>query len=134
MSEANNFMSEPKKFIKGRHIYTKWNKNFKEVKTMSETSEQKPVQIQIELDEPTAQGSYSNMAFITHNDTEFVFDFVYVQPQQPKAKVRARIITSPAHAKKFLQALADNIKKYEDKFGTVRVSSELERKVGFGNA
>jgi len=48
--------------------------------------------------------------------------------------VRARIITSPAHAKKLLQAIADNIKKYEDKFGAVRVSSELERKVGFGNA
>ena len=127
-------MPEPKKFIKGKHTHTKWGKNLKEVKTMSETNEPKPVQIQIELDEATAQGSYSNMAFITHNDTEFVFDFVYVQPQQPKAKVRARIITSPAHAKKFLQALADNIKKYEDKFGTVRISSELERKVAFGNA
>ncbi len=127
-------MSEPKKFGKGKHIYTKWDKNIKEVKTMSDANLPKPVQIQIELDDTTAQGSYSNLAFITHNDTEFVFDFVYVQPQQPKAKVRARIITNPAHAKKFLQALADNIKKYEDKFGTVRVSSELERKVGFGNA
>ncbi|MFH1540965.1 MAG: DUF3467 domain-containing protein [Elusimicrobiota bacterium] len=101
---------------------------------MSEVNEQKPVQMQIELDEQTAQGSYSNLALITHNDTEFVFDFVYVQPQQPKAKVRARIITSPAHAKKFLQALADNIKKYEDKFGAVKISSDIGKGMNFGTA
>jgi len=127
-------MPEPKKFAKGKHTYTKWNKNIKEVTTMAETNEQKPGQIQIEMDEATAQGAYSNVAFITHNDTEFVFDFVYVQPQQPKAKVRARVITNPVHAKKFLQALADNIKKYEDKFGAIKVSNELDRKIGFGNA
>jgi len=101
---------------------------------MSETVEQKQVQIQIELDEVIAQGSYSNLAVITHNDTEFVFDFVYVQPQQPKAKVRARIITSPAHAKKFLHALADNVNKYEQKFGEIKVPIIQEKNIEFGNA
>ncbi|MDD5686257.1 MAG: DUF3467 domain-containing protein [Elusimicrobia bacterium] len=101
---------------------------------MPEENVQKQVQIQIEIDDATAQGLYSNLALITHNDMEFVFDFTYVQPQQPKAKVRARIISSPVHAKRFLQALSENIKKYEDKFGTIKVSSELDRKIGFGNA
>lgn len=84
--------------------------------------EKKPLenQLQVELDDQTAQGAYSNLAMITHNETEFVLDFIFVQPQQPKAKVRARIISSPAHIQRFLEALTDNIKKYEQKFGTIK--------------
>ncbi len=77
-------------------------------------------QLQVELDDQTAQGAYSNLALITHNETEFVLDFIFVQPQQPKAKVRARVISSPAHIKRFLAALQDNIKKYEQKFGEIK--------------
>ncbi len=86
------------------------------------TEEKKPVenQLQIDLDETTAQGVYANLAFITHNETEFVLDFIFVQPQQPKAKVRARVISSPAHTKRFLEALQENIKKYEQKFGPIK--------------
>ena len=76
-------------------------------------------QLQIEIDEVTAQGMYSNLAFITHSEQEFVLDFMFLSPQQPKAKVRARIITSPKHAKRFLAALADNIQKYEARFGAI---------------
>ncbi|MDD5131437.1 MAG: DUF3467 domain-containing protein [bacterium] len=77
-------------------------------------------QLQVELDDQTAQGAYSNLALITHNETEFILDFIFVQPQQPKAKVRARIISSPAHIKRFLNALSDNIKKYEQQFGAIK--------------
>ncbi|MEW6557565.1 MAG: DUF3467 domain-containing protein [Elusimicrobiota bacterium] len=127
-------MPEPKRYKKGKHIYTKWGKNFKEVKTMPEENLQKPVQVQIEIDDTTAQGIYTNLAFITHNETEFTLDFIYVQPQQPKAKLRARIISSPIHTKKFLQALMDNLRKYEDKFGEIKVPVIQEQKVEFGNA
>lgn len=127
-------MSEPKKFKKGKHIYTKWGPNIKEVKTMSEEKIQKPGQIQIEVDDATAQGVYSNLAFIAHNETEFTLDFIYVQPQQPKARLRARIISSPIHTKKIMQALADNIRKYEEKFGEIKIPMILDKKVGFGNA
>lgn len=84
--------------------------------------EKKPAenQLQIELDDQTAQGAYCNLAFITHNETEFILDFIFVQPQQPKAKVRARVISSPAHTKRFLEALQDNIKKHEQKFGPIK--------------
>lgn len=91
-----------------------------------------PAQIQIEIDDQTAQGVYSNLAMIGHSETEFVLDFIFVQPQVPKAKVRARIITSPQHAKRFLLALEDNIKKYEQHFGEIRITQVTESKqIGF---
>ncbi len=90
-----------------------------------------PGQVQIEIDEQTAQGIYVNLAMLTHNETEFVFDFIYLQPQTPKAKVRARIITSPLHAKRFLKALEDNLKKYEAHFGQLPETKEVEKPIAF---
>jgi hypothetical protein len=85
-----------------------------------------PVQIQIEIDEATSQGTYTNLALISHTETEFVFDFIYIQPQQPKAKVRARIISSPVHTKRFLSALQENIQRYEEKFGKIKGNPQSE--------
>lgn len=85
-----------------------------------------PVQIQIEIDDTTSQGSYVNLALISHTETEFVLDFIYIQPQQPKAKVRARMITSPTHTKRFLSALQENIQHYEEKFGKIKGGTEPE--------
>lgn len=78
--------------------------------------------LQIQLDEEMAQGAYANLAMVNHTESEFTLDFIYVQPQQPKAKVRSRVITSPKHTKRLLEALKDNIKKYEDRFGTIDIS------------
>lgn len=76
-------------------------------------------QLQVEIDEPTARGVYTNLALITHSETEFLLDFLFLQPQSPKAKVLARIISSPVHAKRLLWALKDNIEKYEARFGAI---------------
>jgi hypothetical protein len=76
-------------------------------------------QLQIELDDATAQGAYCNLVFLNHNDTEFTFDFVYVQPGGPRARVRSRIIISPRHAKRFLRAIESNIARYEQVFGKI---------------
>ena len=84
------------------------------------TEEIKKQEIKIEIDEQTANGSYSNLALITHSETEFIIDFIFVQPQNGKAKVKDRIITSPLHVKKFLQALQDNVAKYEMRFGQIK--------------
>lgn len=89
---------------------------------------QKPTEVTIDIDEQTAQGVYVNMALISHNDTEFTIDFVYVQPQQPKGKVRARIISSPLHMKRLLQALQENIQRYEQIYGEIK-TIPYERKV-----
>jgi hypothetical protein len=79
--------------------------------------------LQIQIDESVAHGLYANMALVNHTDAEFTLDFIYVQPQQPKAAVRARIITSPRHMKRLLAAMTDNLQKYEARFGVVETSS-----------
>lgn len=76
-------------------------------------------QIKIEIDETTARGIYTNLAFISHSETEIVLDFSFLQPQSAKAKILTRLITSPLHAKRLLAALQDNIAKYEERFGAV---------------
>lgn len=92
---------------------------------MSDTPKPPPdVQLQIQLDEDVANGQYSNMALVNHTETEFTLDFIYVQPQQPKAKVRSRIITSPKHMKRLLLALQDNLARYEARFGPVVLGGE----------
>jgi len=83
-------------------------------------------QLQIELDEATAQGAYCNLVFLNHNDSEFTFDFVYVQPGGPRARVRSRIIVSPRHAKRFLRALESNIGRYEQVFGKIDEGTPAE--------
>lgn len=76
-------------------------------------------QLQVEIDEPTARGVYTNLALITHSETEFLLDFLFLQPQTPKSKVLTRIISSPVHAKRLLWALRDNIEKYEGRYGAI---------------
>jgi Protein of unknown function (DUF3467) len=76
-------------------------------------------QLQIDLDEVTAQGVYSNLVLINHNDSEFVLDFAYLQPGAPRARVRGRIISSPRHTKRLLRALEFNIRRYEERFGKI---------------
>lgn len=78
-----------------------------------------PVQVQIEIDAATAVGAFVNMAMVNHTETEFTLDLVYVQPQGPRATVRARAITTPKHMKRLLLAIQDNIQKYEARFGTI---------------
>jgi hypothetical protein len=77
-------------------------------------------QLQIELTEEVAQGTYSNLAIITHSSSEFVVDFVRVMPGIPKANVKSRVILTPEHAKRLLAALQENIQKYESVNGAIK--------------
>lgn len=77
-------------------------------------------QLNIELPEEIAQGIYSNLAIITHSSSEFVLDFVRIMPGVPKAKVKARVVLTPEHAKRLLYALQDNIKKFEAMHGSIK--------------
>ncbi|HKM44771.1 MAG TPA: DUF3467 domain-containing protein [Dysgonamonadaceae bacterium] len=81
-------------------------------------------QIEIELTEEIAQGTYSNLAIISHSSSEFVLDFIRVVPGMKKAKVKSRIILTPDHAKRLLSALKDNIDKFEKLNGTVTMNNE----------
>ncbi len=79
-------------------------------------------QINIELSDDVAEGIYSNLAIISHSNAEFVVDFVRVLPGLPKAKVKARIVLSPQHAKRLIFALQDNIMKYERVHGPIELT------------
>jgi hypothetical protein len=85
-----------------------------------EDKSNKKNQINIELKEKVAQGTYSNLAIITHSSSEFVLDFVRVMPGIPKAEVKSRVILTPEHAKRLLKALEDNVKKFEKVHGPVK--------------
>ncbi len=81
-------------------------------------------EIQIELSDEIAQGIYSNLAIISHSSSEFVVDFVRIVPGVPKAKVKSRIILTPEHAKRLLMALRDNIDKFEQQNGPIRIQND----------
>jgi uncharacterized protein (DUF1778 family) len=87
---------------------------------MEEKGKSKKNQINIELKEDVAQGTYSNLAIITHSSSEFVLDFVRVMPGIPKAEVKSRVILTPEHAKRLLHALNENVEKYEKVHGPVK--------------
>ncbi|MCF8260873.1 MAG: DUF3467 domain-containing protein [Melioribacteraceae bacterium] len=90
-------------------------------------------QINIELGDKEAEGIYSNLAIITHSPAEFIIDFTRVVPGAPKAKVHARIITTPQHAKMFMHALKDNVDKYESKFGEIKIEGNSHPHLGMIN-
>lgn len=86
------------------------------------SQQQKKQKLEIELTKDEASGTYSNLVMITHSASEFVFDFIAVMPGLPKAKVQKRMILTPEHAKRFSNALVDNIKRYEDAHGPIKES------------
>ena len=89
-------------------------------------------QLNIELNEEMAEGTYSNLAIITHSNAEFVVDFINVMPSAPKAKVKSRIILTPQHAKRLLKALADNVKKFEQVHGNIKDIEPVSIPMQFG--
>lgn len=78
-------------------------------------------QLQIELKPEVAGGVYANLAILTHSSSEFILDFIQMMPGVEKAQVRSRVVMAPEHAKRLLMALSDNVKKYEQNFGEIRM-------------
>ena len=87
--------------------------------------EKKKPQLSIELPEDVAEGIYSNLAVISHSHSEFVIDFLRLMPNVPKAKVKSRVVITPQHAKRLLQALSDNVTKYEQQHGPIGESKDF---------
>jgi len=98
---------------------------------MTQNNKAQGQQINIELGEKEAEGIYSNLAIISHSPAEFIIDFTRIVPGVPKAKVHARIITTPQHAKMLMKALKDNIEKFEAKFGDINIDSAPNQHFGF---
>ena len=91
-----------------------------------ENQEQNDGQLKIELTPEVAEGTYANLAIITHSSAEVVLDFIRVLPGVPKANVKSRIVLAPEHAKRLLFALQDNIQKYEKAFGPINLPGATE--------
>jgi hypothetical protein len=85
---------------------------------MDETK--KPQKLNIEIGDDVVDGTYSNLAAITHSNAEFIIDFINMMPGAKKARVKSRIIMTPQHAKRLLNAIADNIQKYESVHGPIK--------------
>lgn len=88
--------------------------------------EKKENKIQIDLPADVAEGTYSNLAVISHSSSEFVVDFLRIMPGAPKARVKSRVVLTPEHAKRLLMALEDNVAKYEQQFGKIRTANEAQ--------
>lgn len=90
-------------------------------------------QVQIKADEKELLGQYANLVMIHHNAEEFTLNFIYLFPTVPQGKLVSSLIISPAHAKRLLQALGENITRYESQFGPIPEGSgpAPEPTVGF---
>jgi uncharacterized protein DUF3467 len=99
---------------------------------MSDQKSNKEGQINIELDDKIAEGTYANLAIINHSVSEFIVDFISVMPGQPKAKVKSRIILTPQHAKRLVKALAENVKRFEKSHGEIKDYEQPPIPMNFG--
>ncbi|GAB3490257.1 DUF3467 domain-containing protein [Spirosoma knui] len=88
--------------------------------------------IDVELSEEIAEGVYANLAMIAHSNSEFILDFIRLMPGVPKAKVKARIILTPEHAKRLLEALKENVSRYEEAYGGINEPNNTFRFPGGG--
>jgi hypothetical protein len=101
---------------------------------MAEEEKKQEGQLNIELDEKIAEGTYANLAIINHSVSEFVVDFVNVMPGTPKAKVKSRIILTPQHAKRLMKALAENVSRFEKAHGEIKDYEQPPIPMNFGPA
>ena len=89
---------------------------------------EKDVKIEVKVDENIAMGIFSNFSNVSHSPEEFVFDYIFVHPAPPPGfgKLMSRIVMTPGHAKRFLLALSQNIREYEERFGEIDMHAQSE--------
>ena len=97
---------------------------------MDQANEQQ--QLNIEISEEVAEGTYVNLAIITHSPAEFIVDFVNVMPGTPKSNVKSRIILTPQHAKRLMKALVENVQRYEAAHGKIQELEEIAFPMNLG--
>ena len=86
-------------------------------------------EVKVSFPQQLQGGVYANNLVIAHTKEEFIMDFMMVVP--PVGAVTSRVIISPGHMKRIINALQGNFAKYESKFGTVQPAEEPKGKIGF---
>lgn len=123
VTKAKNIITDKERY-RIKILFSKLAINYLIASFVFMEEQQNENQLNIELSEEIAEGIFSNLAIITHSNTEFVLDFIRVMPGVPKAKVKSRIILTPEHAKRLLHAMQDNIEKYEAANGRIKTQEE----------
>jgi hypothetical protein len=86
-------------------------------------------QIQVKVTDEVLKGAYANMVQVSHGQEEFVLDFMNIFP--PQGIIASRVIVSPAHMKRLVAAMEENIKRYEGQFGQIAAGSNPQHNFGF---
>jgi len=86
-------------------------------------------EIKVRISDEVLKGVYSNFAQVVHTQEEFVIDFMSIFP--PQGVAVSKVVMSPGHFKRFVKALSDNLRKYEEKFGRIEESEIPEKTIGF---
>ena len=91
--------------------------------------QQQQNQFQMGINPEVAEGTYSNLALITHSSSDFILDFATALPGMPQPQIKSRVIMAPEHAKRLLQALQSNVYNYEQTFGKIKMPDETDRTI-----
>ncbi|HNV97450.1 MAG TPA: DUF3467 domain-containing protein [bacterium] len=86
-------------------------------------------QVQIKIADNFPGGKYANALQVFNNKDEFVMNFMNIIGVN--GRVCAKVIVIPGHMKRMINAMQDNLKKYEDKFGEIKESESPEKTIGF---
>jgi hypothetical protein len=86
--------------------------------------------LNIEIGEKEAEGIYANLVLIAHSPTEIILDFARVMPGAQKTKIQARVIMTPVHAKLLHKTLGENLKKFEEKNGEIKMPGGMDSMMG----
>ncbi|MBC6937853.1 MAG: DUF3467 domain-containing protein [Chloroflexi bacterium] len=82
--------------------------------------QQPPRKLQLEIP-ANLNGVYANAVIVSHTYGEIVLDFIQIAPNDPRARVQARVMMTPANAKLFLQALGTNLERFEATHGEIKL-------------
>jgi hypothetical protein len=77
---------------------------------------------QLRLEIPNnLNATYSNGAVISQTHSEIIMDFLQIIPNDPRARIQSRIVMTPANAKSLLGALQQNLERYEERHGEIKL-------------
>jgi hypothetical protein len=76
-------------------------------------------QLSIKVTDEMAKGTYANLGIVHNNESEFVFDFIFMEPQRRQGHVVSRVVANPRTVKRLLVGLNELMRIYEERFGKI---------------
>ncbi len=88
-----------------------------------------PQKQEIKIADNIPGAEYANAMQVNHSKDEFQIMFLSIMGMS--GRVTGKVMTNPGHFKRMVNALNENLKKYEDQFGEIKESAALEKEIGF---